>query len=94
MAKERESHHIAEEKFSTAKEIFDQASNAYMTLYYHYRWRAGHYRNDVKPREFDKLVGYEPGWSLRHLGKDVSAIDLNEKGGIIFNDDEDGYRKV
>ena len=45
----------------------------------------------MKPREFDKSVGYEPSWSLRHLGKDVSAIDLNENGGIVSDDDEDGY---
>ncbi|GAY58852.1 hypothetical protein CUMW_189970 [Citrus unshiu] len=49
--------------------------------------------NDVKPQEFDKLVGYEPGWSLRHLGKDVSTIDLSEKGGISSNNNEDGYRE-
>lgn len=47
----------------------------------------------MKPREFDKSVGYELGWSLRHLGKDVSAIDLNEKSGIIIDNNEDGYRE-
>lgn len=45
----------------------------------------------MKPQEFDKSVGYKPSWSLRHLGKNVSLIDLNEKGGIISYDDEDGY---
>ncbi|GAY67356.1 hypothetical protein CUMW_255800 [Citrus unshiu] len=41
--------------------------------------------------EFDKSVGYEPGWSLRYLGKAVSTIDLSEKGEISSDDDKDGY---
>ena len=62
-----------------------------MALYYHCGWHDGRSRNDVKPREFNKSIGYEPGWSLRHLGKDVSTIDLSEKCGISSDDDEDGY---
>ncbi|GAY67357.1 hypothetical protein CUMW_255800 [Citrus unshiu] len=91
LAKEWESHRIAEEKLSTTEEVFDQASNAYMALYYRLGWRGGSYRNDVKPEEFDKSVGYEPGWSLRYLGKAVSTIDLSEKGEISSDDDKDGY---
>ncbi|KAK9208636.1 hypothetical protein WN944_000995 [Citrus x changshan-huyou] len=53
LAEERESHRIAEEKLSTVEEAFDQASNAYMTLYYRHGWRGGRYRNDVKPQEFN-----------------------------------------
>ena len=91
MAEEWESHHIAEEKLSTTEEVFDQASNAYMALYYRLGWRGGRDRNDVKPQEFDKSVGYELGWLLRYLGKAVSTIDLSEKGEISSDDDEDGY---
>lgn len=91
LAKEQESHRIVKENLSTVREVFYQASNAYMALYYHCWWRGGHYWNDVKPREFDKSVGYELGWSLRYLRKDVSVVDLNEKSGISFDDDEDGY---
>lgn len=94
LAEERESHRIAEEELSTAGEVFDQASNASMALYYRRGWRGGHYRNDVKPREFDKSVGYELGWSLHHLRKDVSVVDLNEKSGISYDDDEDGYGEM
>lgn len=47
MAKEREYHCITEENFSTTREVFDQASNAYVALYYHCGWRGGCYRNDA-----------------------------------------------
>ncbi|KAK9199582.1 hypothetical protein WN944_014774 [Citrus x changshan-huyou] len=91
LAKEWESHRIAEEKLSTIEEVFYQASNAYMALYYRLGWRGGNYRNDVKPQEFDKSVGYELSWSLHYLGKAVSTIDLSEKCEISSDDDEDGY---
>lgn len=64
-----------------------------MALYYRRGWRGGRYKNDVKSREFDKSVGYELDWPLHYLGKDVSTIDLNEKGGIISDGDEDGYQE-
>ena len=49
LAKEWESHRIAEEKLSTTEEVFDQAFNAYMALYYRLGWCGGSYKNDVKP---------------------------------------------
>lgn len=49
LAKEQECCRIAEENFSAAGEVFYQAFNAYMALYYRHGWRGGHYRNDVKP---------------------------------------------
>ncbi|KAK9195261.1 hypothetical protein WN943_003381 [Citrus x changshan-huyou] len=64
-----------------------------MALYYRRGWRGGRYKNDVKSREFDKSVGYELDWPFHYLGKDFSTIDLNEKGGIISDGDEDGYQE-
>lgn len=57
VAKEQKGQHNAEKILFTAGEVFDQASNGYMALYYCRRWHGGCYRNDVKPREFDKSVG-------------------------------------
>lgn len=77
LTKEQKGHCNTEKIFFATGEDFDHASNGYIALYYYRGCYSGRYRNDVKPREFDKSVDYEPGWSLRHLGKGVCTLDLN-----------------